>query len=411
MAGIVAPGASRSELLQPDIAVEKFDPHQRVGHRVLQAVDRYRLALQRLDGADLPGLQHRVAGRARDDRRELLDLARKCRGQGQPRIALHRRLEQHAEHAGRLFAHIEIGGPNLMRGSAGERCHGCAEGNQKAEEEEPVPGHRIDTSAAGCGSSCALTLVVELHPVFLAQPRKIVLAHLLFAFAPPLRDHLVAHRFERRLSGGLPRAHEHEVRAIAGLQRPAPFAGLDRQQRIGELVSEHVGDGLPVGMRHLRFKQEPVSEFRHIGAGISAQPGKHETSILGRILAVFRIEIDLGERQPRAVLETCRIRLEILAQLRVCRLGQPRRILDEEFQLLGQPAADDRIVFAETHGLRLAGKQLLVDEIGDQPLKLTGVRRPEPLAGVGFLQPLNLACADPHRLDAIRCGLLPFSHA
>ena len=60
--------------------------------------------------------------------------------------------------------------------------------------------------------------------------------------------------------------------------------------------------------------------------------------------------------------------LEILAQLGFARLGQPRRILDEKFQLLGQPAADDGIVLAEAHGLRLAGKQLLVDEIGYQPL-------------------------------------------
>ena len=55
---------------------------------------------------------------------------------------------------------------------------------------------------------------------------------------------------------------------------------------------------------------------------------------------------------------------------------------------------------------RLAGQQLLIDEIRDQPLEFPGVRRPQPLVLVQFFQPFDLALADPHRLDGFGAGLV-----
>ena len=54
--------------LDPRVAAGKRDAHKRVGHGVPQPVDRNSLACERLDRPHAPGLNHRIAGRARDDR-------------------------------------------------------------------------------------------------------------------------------------------------------------------------------------------------------------------------------------------------------------------------------------------------------------------------------------------------------
>ena len=93
--------------------------------------------------------------------------------------------------------------------------------------------------------------------------------------------------------------------------------------------------------------------------------------------------------------------LEILTQLSVGRLGQPRCILDQELQLLRQAPPNDGVVLAETHCLGLAGEQFLINEIGKQPSQLGRVRRPEPLVDEGFPEPFDLAFADAYRCDVV----------
>ena len=87
------------EPVEPFSAVEEGNAHQRIRHGARQALDPHVLTGKRVDRRQPPGLHHRVVGRARDDGGRVLDMAREGDVQRQPRIAEHRRLEQHLENA------------------------------------------------------------------------------------------------------------------------------------------------------------------------------------------------------------------------------------------------------------------------------------------------------------------------
>jgi hypothetical protein len=93
----------RGQTLDPGPSVGELDPHEGVGHRVLKPVDPDLLAGERFNGPNLPGLHQGVVRAPRQDRRRRLDPTGESDIEREPQVALHRRLEQHVEYAGRYL--------------------------------------------------------------------------------------------------------------------------------------------------------------------------------------------------------------------------------------------------------------------------------------------------------------------
>ena len=74
-------------------------------------------------------------------------------------------------------------------------------------------------------------------------------------------------------------------------------------------------------------------------------------------------------------LETLYIRFVEPTQVVGCRWSEPRRVVDEEFDLLGETAADDGVVPLEAHRPRFATEQFFFQVSRDQGVQLLA-RRP-----------------------------------
>ena len=126
-------------------------------------------------GAEAPGLDHGVPGRAGDDRRQVLDLAGEGDRKVEPHVAAHGRLEEDVELSGRILLDLEIGRPHLMRrGGRQRRQSRTAQQECARRSSGPASSHRqVDLRL---WLEQRLDTPVEFHAVFFAQPRKVVLA-------------------------------------------------------------------------------------------------------------------------------------------------------------------------------------------------------------------------------------------
>ena len=261
----------------------------------------------------------------------------------------------------------------------------------------PLP-HFAATLDTGSGCSDGLHAVVQLHPVFLAQRGQIVAAQRFLLLVAPLDENGIPHGFERLELGRAALRHEHQMKAVAGFDRPLPRAGLERKDLIRKVGAEHPRQCQLVSVDKTVAKQQPVA-CRRVGFAFRRQLGERCNGIRRCVLTVLRIEVDLSERQPSRRLELRRVGDVKLPQLSLTRFSKLSRILDEELQLLCQTAANDGVVLLEAYLLGLARHQLLVEEIVDETLQLIGAGLAQPLARPGLLQPAHIALADVHRLD------------
>ena len=105
------------------------------------------------------------------------------------------------------------------------------------------------------------------------------------------------------------------------------------------------------------------------------------------------IEINL----PKGVQgrEGVAIRMSIEPGLKFLDSGRSRRhAVDDELDLLADPAPHDRVVPVEAHGNAFAIENLLADPVVDETLEFLGGWRPSPGTLELLLQPLDLGARD-----------------
>ena len=95
----------------------------------------------------------------------------------------------------------------------------------------------------------------------------------------------------------------------------------------------------------------------------------------------------------------------------VVRIDEAGGVVEHEFQLLRQTAADDRVVLVETHFERFTREKLFVHELADKILQFLPGRRAEPLIARGLNDPSDLAFTDRHRLHARDLDGIPIDPA
>src|SRR5262245_2561636 len=108
----------RGQPAHPSGAVQEGDAHQDIGHGILEAVDANGLAAQRIERAEAPGLHRCILGGSGGHRRNGRGATGECCRQRKAQFAAHRRLEQHVEFAGALFAQFEIRRTHLVGGAS-----------------------------------------------------------------------------------------------------------------------------------------------------------------------------------------------------------------------------------------------------------------------------------------------------
>src|SRR6185295_10520018 len=103
---------------------------------VLEPLDPDVLAGQRFDGPHLPCLYHGIAGHPRNDGSRHHDPSGEPDVKTEPKVAEHRRLEEHIESAWRFLFQLEIGGTDLMREGKGRRDEKDGGGKKPCDHRE-----------------------------------------------------------------------------------------------------------------------------------------------------------------------------------------------------------------------------------------------------------------------------------
>jgi len=168
------------------------------------------------------------------------------------------------------------------------------------------------------------------------------------------------------------------------------------QHRARKLRAEDARHCLLIGVFERRFESRRIAECRCVNGPGGGQSRKRSRGVACGVLASLRTEVDLRERNASRALEVGAIRFVEPPQIFFGRLGEPRRILHHELQLLCQAPPHDRVAFVETHLACFARKDLLPQQLGHQRAQFVRRRIPAPLARLGLHEPLHFAFPDPH---------------
>ena len=180
---------------------------------------------------------------------------------------------------------------------------------------------------------------------------------------------------------------------------------LQREHRIRELRTENPGNRRAVEVLEAAFDEEPIADRAgEVFAAIALQGDERCLRVRRGVGAVLGIEEDLQKGNGGARLEASSMSSMMACELRLGRFEDVRGVLDQEFQLLRQPAADNRVVLVEACLHRLPGQQLLLSEIDNHPRDLFRTWRAEPLLAPVVDEPLHVAFGDPNGFLRIHVG-------
>jgi hypothetical protein len=202
---------------------------------------------------------------------------------------------------------------------------------------------------------------------------------------------------ERRQGLGLNVGDVNEMPAIAGAERPGPFAFRRGEQLLRKFgLAEHprrLGGNETVEIAGAGKRVAEIDRPRRL---CGPQPGEQGNgAVMRRLVAAFvGRDIDLRERHRLRV----QVALSVLCEP-AFELGRRRRVGNaeiglEELEFLGDAAAHDLVFAIEIERQALAQEDFLADIVIDQACELIGGRGLLELLLIGNRQPLLLRWAD-----------------